>query len=72
MVEKAKTRAVITMPKPIVFNYQNYERLQEQVDLLLAENKRLKEEIMAMTEINTELKEALWHISETKDGTDQS
>lgn len=60
------------MTKPIVFNYQNYERLQEQVDLLLAENKRLKEEIMAMTEINTELKEALWRILETKDGTDQS
>lgn len=60
------------MTKPIVFNYQNHERLQEQVDLLLAENKRLKEEIMAMTEINTELKEALWHILETKDGTDQS
>lgn len=60
------------MAKPIVFNYQNYERLQEQVDLLLAENKRLKEEIMAMTEINTELKLALWGQLETEDGTDQS
>lgn len=60
------------MTKPIVFNYQEYERMKELAETLSAENEELKEKIEALTEINTELKLALWDQLETEDGTDQS
>ncbi|MBR3231398.1 MAG: hypothetical protein IKF75_01840 [Lachnospiraceae bacterium] len=60
------------MTKPIVFNYQEYERMKDLAETLSAENEELKEKIEALTEINTELKLALWDQLETEDGTDQS
>lgn len=51
--------------KPIVFNYHDYE-------LLLEENARLKDRIEELTALNDELREALWALTEMKDGTDTS
>ena len=53
------------MAKPIVFNYQDYEKL-------LAENEQLKECIKELTKICTELKNILWDQMEIIDGTDES
>ena len=53
------------MTKPIVFNYQDYEKL-------LAENERLKERIEELEEINTEQRQALFTQRKTENGTDKT